>query len=287
MRNWNQLKFVLAVDQNGSYGSAARELGASPVTVSRNINSLSDELGEAIFKLKDGSLRATDAGRELVELASEIRSRLISIEAVNAQHRNENQTIRINGVSFINSNFLAGSVGIFQERNVNLHLQLNASELSADLENGEADVCLRLSDPVQGNLTRLKLATFPVRVFHSPGDRPEEWIGLPDELNWLPEMAMCQNEFGKEPICRVDSYAAIANAIQRGGMAGALPSCLAKHIPDVVRLQAKHGNATVFRSLWMIYHTGRKTDPAIQATKDWLRTIFRSPQLCLCGVCEL
>ncbi len=286
LQNWNQLRYVLAVARNGSFGSAARELGVSSITVSRNVQALSHELGSHLFKLRDGKWVTTGLGQSVAELADELDVKLGSISSESALQIAKEQNVKINGVSFVNSHFLSQHLGEFKGRNSNLHLELNASDETVNLEAGEADVCLRLSEPSNGNLVRLKIATFPVSIYQKAGEAPADWIGLPKELDWLTEMKMCKNEFGKEPALRVDSYSAMLSAIGNSEFAGALPDCFVSRSLDLVKLPAKHGSPTISRSLWMIYHEGRRSDAAISAIRDWLRSIFRSPNLCLCGACD-
>ncbi|MEE0706630.1 MAG: LysR family transcriptional regulator [Adlercreutzia sp.] len=62
-----QLEYCLAVAQRGSFTKAADELFITRQALSKAVHNLEQELGEAIFVARDGSLRLTHAGEELLD----------------------------------------------------------------------------------------------------------------------------------------------------------------------------------------------------------------------------
>ncbi|MEO1276348.1 MAG: LysR family transcriptional regulator, partial [Pseudomonadota bacterium] len=65
--DWNQAKAFLATAETGSLSAAARALGLSQPTLSRQVAALEADLGVALFERIGRSLSLTGPGLELVE----------------------------------------------------------------------------------------------------------------------------------------------------------------------------------------------------------------------------
>jgi DNA-binding transcriptional LysR family regulator len=70
--NIDQLKSVLAIDEEGSVSRAAKKLFISQSTLSNSIASLEREVGFLIFDRNNRGMRATAQGRELISYARSI-----------------------------------------------------------------------------------------------------------------------------------------------------------------------------------------------------------------------
>ena len=65
--DWNQIRAFLATVEHGSLSAAAKVLGQTQPTLSRQITSLEDRLGVTLFERGTRSMVLTDAGAELLE----------------------------------------------------------------------------------------------------------------------------------------------------------------------------------------------------------------------------
>jgi DNA-binding transcriptional LysR family regulator len=65
--DWNLAKTLLAVAEEGTFSAAARELGQTQPTVSRQITALEHSLGVTLFERTGRSVALTQAGVELLE----------------------------------------------------------------------------------------------------------------------------------------------------------------------------------------------------------------------------
>lgn len=63
---WNQVRAFLATVETGSLSAAARALGLTQPTLSRQIAALEAELGLMLFERVGRSLSLTQSGRELI-----------------------------------------------------------------------------------------------------------------------------------------------------------------------------------------------------------------------------
>ena len=69
--DWNQVRAFLATVEEGSFSAAARALGQTQPTLSRQITALEEALGITLFERGRRSMRPTGAALELVELQME------------------------------------------------------------------------------------------------------------------------------------------------------------------------------------------------------------------------
>lgn len=77
---WDDLQYALAVAREGTLTAAAERLGVSHTTVSRRLRALEDALGSRLFDGGPDGYRATDAGKELVEVAARIETDLLAVQ---------------------------------------------------------------------------------------------------------------------------------------------------------------------------------------------------------------
>ena len=285
IKRWDHLRTVLAVFRSGSYRAAAEELGLSSMTVGRHIEGLEQDLGAPVFLLRDKRWEATPLGRQLVRVATDFGSELDIALRLNADDAQGFGPLEISTVSFINMFFLSPNLHIWSRSNPGSLLTIDASEDSIAVENGKLDAALRLAKPEQIGLVRQKVALSPIGLFAPKGAAGDGWIGLPRELEHLPEMEMAAAHFGGAPDFRLDSYPAIAAAAAATGLPCILPSCITHRFPTLQPLAAPDPTPVVARELWLLFHERRTADPAILALKSWIREVFPDPNRCLCGNC--
>ncbi|MEM6467308.1 MAG: LysR family transcriptional regulator, partial [Pseudomonadota bacterium] len=65
--DWNQARAFLVTAEEGSLSAAARALGTTQPTVSRQVASLEDALGITLFERSSRILLLTQAGTDLLE----------------------------------------------------------------------------------------------------------------------------------------------------------------------------------------------------------------------------
>ena len=286
-RSWGQLETVLTVAQEGSYRAAAQKLGVTSSTVARHIESITDEIGQQIFLPAGNKWVLTKVGQELVDIASGAQTELGFMLRGLENVEGERLTVKINTVSFLISDYLAPALPSWYEANPCARLIIEADDRKAAIERGAADVALRLTRPDTMGGSRFKLANCPVGLYQLPGHEKEGWIGLPEDYDIIPEMRLAKGHFGSEPHLRLATFRAIAQAALSTGMAGILPTCMARQHPQLQPVLNRSGrHIKSRRELWFLFYGLRKYDPGIMAAKDWVKKVFPSPNRCLCGKCE-
>lgn len=286
IRDWNQLKTVAALKEHGTYKKAGRATGMSCTTIARHINQLEKDLSVALFVQHNGSWVPTELGLHLGKLGHETRDELNAILAGNGQLKEKVGDLNITTISFIADHFLSNRASNWRHRHPMSTLTIEASDTTVGIGLGEADVALRLARPQTDRARRFKLAVSPVGIFAPTTSESNDWIGLPHELDGIPEMKMAREFFGRPPILRMNSYAAVAEAALSTAIPAILPTCISKTYPTLKRLESKSKASVAVRELWFVYHERRSDDPTILAAISWVKSIFPSPNRCLCGECS-
>ena len=283
---WGQLQTVLAVAELGSYRAAGAELGITSSTVARHVDTISEELGHPVFVPIGNRWELTNVGKELVRIAEktqvDLGFMLKSLENMN----DFSGSLQISTLSFVNSDFLAQFLHLWRRDNPYASLLIDATDQTTAVERGEADVALRLSRPDTPGIARFKVANCNVGLFSPVDGNAKAWIGFSKALDRLPEMRMARDYFECDPILRLDSFRAIAEASISTGLTCILPTCTARNYPDLHPVKSSARALVVNRELWFLFYEKRKNDLAIIAAKKWIKMVFPSSSKCLCGKCN-
>ena len=100
----------------------------------------------------------------------------------------------------------------------------------------------------------------------------DNWIGLPSELDWTPEMKNGRAHFGTEPTLRLPSFRAILCGVESTGFAGIAPQIMAQAHSSLRLLQTASNMR--MRELWLVFHETRKNDASIRETSKWIERAF-------------
>jgi DNA-binding transcriptional LysR family regulator len=211
--------------------------------VSRQVSALEQDLGVALFHRHARGLILTEQGELLFRAANEV---LLKLEGVRSRLSESSEkptgTLRITTTVGLGSTWLTDRIHEFIDLNpgVNVHLLLDDEEL--DLAMREADVAIRLRQPVQPDLIQRRLFTVHMHVYGHASylkrhgapttldDIDKHRIvsyGVPipaylRDVNWL-ETAGREPQKPREPILRINNIFSIKSAVVRGIGLAVLP----------------------------------------------------------------
>ena len=167
--DWDKLRIFHTVAEAGSFTHAGDSLHLSQSAVSRQISGLEESLGVALFHRHARGLILTEQGETLYRTAHDMSARLAMTEAMltDASEKPRGELKVTTTVGF-GSTWLTSRIREFTEHypDVTLHLILNDREL--DLGMREADVAIRMHEPVQGDLVKRKLVQVHRHIYASP-----------------------------------------------------------------------------------------------------------------------
>lgn len=285
MKDWDDLKFVLALSRAGTMKAAAEVLGTNAATVSRRLDKLSNDIGIQLFHKEANGWRTTDEAGELVELATRVETDLEAFnKAVSRTDKDLKGKVSISCYQSIASFALVPRLEKFHERYPNLSLEIDYQP-NRSLAHGEIDLAMRLERPTEGRLIAKRVGSRYSRYFIREGSNlGKEWIGLSKEFDDLPMMKQGVAYFGKGPTARLASLPDIRQAIKHSEMPGPLLTCNAREINGIEPLEIDDLNSV--RPIYLIYHESRRNDPLLRTVKEWVESCFADPTSCPCGQCD-
>ncbi|MFC1323736.1 MAG: LysR family transcriptional regulator [gamma proteobacterium symbiont of Ctena orbiculata] len=182
--DWNLARAFLVTVEEGSLSAAARALGLTQPTLSRQVAGLEEELGVALFEKVGRGLELTPSGAELLE-----QVRTMGDAAVNLKLTAAGQSNTIEGEICISATDLIANLvmPILVQKLRHLYpairVELVVSNTLSDLRRREADIAIRAMAPEDPDLIARKLGDITGHLYAS--EQYLEQIGVPKSAGAL------------------------------------------------------------------------------------------------------
>ena len=165
--DWNHIRAFLATAETGSLSAAARELGLTQPTLSRQVAALEEELGVMLFERIGRTLELTTAGVEMLEHTKDMGLAADRISLV-AQGQSEaiDGEIRITASDVFSVYLLPEVLKELQAAAPELSIDLVAVNDIRDIMRREADIAIRHVRPDQPDLIA-RLVAEPKAYFYA------------------------------------------------------------------------------------------------------------------------
>lgn len=156
--DWNRARAFLVTAEEGSLSAAARALGLTQSTLSRQVDGLEKELGLVLFERVGNGLLLTPSGLELLE-----HVRAMGEAATQASRAAFGQSQSIEGpicitASEVNAAFLLPPiVQKLRSQFPGIEVEIIASNKQTDLRRRDADIAIRNGAPSQPDLMMKKI----------------------------------------------------------------------------------------------------------------------------------
>jgi len=241
--NWDDLRFVLAVERAGSLQGAAKELRVTKATMSRRLAALERALGVRLFERKPNGLEITDAGKKVAAAAAGMHERIgkLTDEVAHARDDRATGTVRLTAAQWLAHRYFLPALGELKRAHPELDVQFVGTDRILNLAQGEADLALRNQWPAQQSLTARKVAELGGCVYGSalycdrrgrPASREQlrghdvlayEGLGGMPGFEWLREA----ETLGAQVVFRANNPEALVSAATAGLGLTAVPCLLA------------------------------------------------------------
>lgn len=151
--DWNHIRAFLTTAEEGSLSAAARTLGLTQPTLSRQVAALEDELGIMLFERIGRSLSLTTAGLELLEHTRTMgeAARRVALAASGQAQSIEGQ-VRITASDIYSAHLLPPVLRQLRQQAPKLQIDVVAANDIRDLMRREADIAIRHVRPEQPDL---------------------------------------------------------------------------------------------------------------------------------------
>ena len=142
--DWNQLRSFLATADTGSLSAAARQLGLSQPTLSRQMAALEQALGVTLFERVGRSVQLTDAGAALVEHARAMGAAADELAlAASGQAQGVEGPVSVSASDAVAAWLLPPIVAKLRAQAPGIVVEVISSNALADLRRREADIAVR------------------------------------------------------------------------------------------------------------------------------------------------
>jgi DNA-binding transcriptional LysR family regulator len=166
--DWDKLRIFQAAAEAGSFTHAGETLGLSQSAISRQVGALEQDLGAPLFHRHARGLILTEQGETLLAAVHDVALKLDAVRSRLIDSRDKpHGDLRVTTTLALGANWLSPRLGEFVELFPEVKLQLLLSDDELDLGMREADVALRLREPMQPDLIRRRLFTVHFHAYAS------------------------------------------------------------------------------------------------------------------------
>lgn len=281
--DWNLARAFLVTVEEGSLSAAARALGKSQPTLSRQITALEKEMGVVLFERVGLGLELTPAG---VDLFDHVNAMGKAATSFSLTAKGKSQTLEgdvcISASDVYAVFYLPAIVTIIRQQHPKINIEIVATDKSSDLRRREADIALRNFRPTQPDLISRKIKDVNARLYASPGYL--RTIGNPqnnDELSnadfinfdnsgmlleWLNNLGLNLSK-SNFPILS-ENHIVHWELVKQGLGIGIMPEAIGDAEPAVVRVM-EHFPAIEF-PIWLTTHRELNHSRRVRAVYDIL-----------------
>lgn len=168
IRDWNDIRFVLAVATTGSFHGAAKLTGTHETTVARRVQRLETELGAKLFVREARGMQPTEAGESLVEKAREIEDAATALQLnIAGLDTRLAGVVRLSVSEGIGAYWLTPVLAEFQQRYPEIRVEVFSGIQPVGLGNDDVDVSLTITRPTEDRLVVLRVGEVHYGLFCS------------------------------------------------------------------------------------------------------------------------
>lgn len=282
--NWDDLRYLLAVDRQGTLSAAAKSLGVNHTTVSRRLSALEDEVGVRLFDRKPDGYVATQAGADIVGVAQEVEEQIQTLDRkVLGQDARLSGSLRVTTVDIVALLHTEALIG-FSRRYPNIALEISADNRPLSLTKREADVALRFTNKPPENLVgrRVLRAEFALYAHKNlvdelGADPPLEtypWLAWDERVGArITDQWMRHNVPNARISCRLDSTAVFVGSLAAGMGIGFMTCFVGDENPDLVRLRPPEEGFGM--DLWLLTHEDLRNTARVRAFMEHMDAALR------------
>jgi DNA-binding transcriptional LysR family regulator len=285
--NWDLYRTFEAVLRTGSLSGAARMLGVTQPSVSRHIDALEAAISRDLFLRSQRGLTPTEAALTLKPYAELIAATSAALlRAADEQAGAISGTVRISASEIVGVEHLPPMLARLRQRYPALTIELSLSNAIDDLLQRQADIAIRMVQPVQQALVARKMPPIALGLHaHSDylarrgipatlGDlKGHDLIGYDRETPAIRAIAEHFPDLNRAAFAlRVDSDVAQLAAIRAGFGIGICQVPVAARDPMLVRVLADA--FAIDLEVWIVMHEDLRTSARCRAVFDALVEAF-------------
>jgi len=286
--DWDKLKIFHAVAEAGSFTNATINLNLSQSAISRQIQSLEQDLKVQLFERHARGLTLTENGEYLFKTAREVISKLKEVEtSLGDQKSKPSGKLTITTVRSFGTHWLTPRIEEFLQLNPEIEIELIFDDKELDLSTRQADIGIFMRRPKQLNYIQKKLVDINYYIYGSA--KYLEKYGIPKTINdlnkhrfisfgkgapspvfnpdWALKLGLKDNKKRKS-IMKVNSVMGLLLAVESGVGLAALPEYLVSSSTNVIKVLPN--SAGPITEAHFVYPQSLKNVARVQAFRNFL-----------------
>jgi len=164
--DWNHARAFVVTAEEGSLSAAARTLGVTQSTLSRQVSALEQNLDITLFERVGRGLELTPSGAELLEHAKKMTDSAIQFSlSASGSNKSIEGAVCISATETMAMYRLPDIIKKLQKLHPGIQIEVIASNYASDLKRREADIAIRAFRPSQPDLIARKVKDFSYALF--------------------------------------------------------------------------------------------------------------------------
>ncbi len=286
--DWDKLKIFHAVAEAGSFTNATLNLNLSQSAISRQIQSLEDDLKVRLFERHARGLTLTENGEYLFKTAHDVISKLREVEtSLGDQKTKPSGKLTITTVRSFGTHWLTPRIQEFMNLNPEIEIELIFDDKELDLSTRQADIGIFMRRPKQLNYIQRKLMDINYHIYGS--NIYLEKHGMPKSINDLnnhrfisfgkgapspvynPDWALKigTKDKKRKPIMKVNSVMGLLLAVESGVGLAALPDYLVFQSKNLLKVLPEKCEGPITEAHF-VYPQSLKNTARVQTFKNFL-----------------
>jgi len=287
--DWDKLKIFHTVAEASSFTKASTILNLSQSAISRQIQSLEEDLKVKLFERHARGLTLTENGEYVYKTAHEVISKLKEVETTLSDKKDKpSGKIVVTTVMSFGTTWLTPRIQEFMDLNPEIEVELVFDNKELDLSTRQADIGIFMRRPKQLNYIQKKLIDINYHIYGSP--KYLEKNGYPKSVNdlnnhkfisfgrgapspvfnpdWALKLGLKDGAKKRKTVMKVNSVYGLLLAVQSGVGLAALPDYITVNQPNIVKILPKiEGPIT---EAHFVYPQSLKNVARVQAFRNFL-----------------
>ena len=283
MQDWDVFRYVLAIERHGGLSGAARALGVTHATVSRQLDRAEDILGAKLFDRMPAGLTPTIAGRAAADRAKAAEAELIALDL--SLMDAEKGAISITVPPLMMRAHVARDLYDFKTTYPGIDLTIRADNRVFNLHRREADIAIRVSRKPAESLWGRKALDQQAGYFASRDFLTQHAVAIEAGTGPIPVISfdrwplpvpkdVTQRFPEAFAVATCDDMMAGLELVKAGLGLTRIPFFIARFEPDLIRVEALPISG--YGPVWLLTHPDLRRTPIVQLAMRFLADRFKT-----------
>jgi len=282
--DWNLLKIVLAIAEQGTLSGAAKALGINHSTVFRRLNSFEEEIAGRLFERLPHGYELTALGEEVVARAKEIATSVDDLERqIVGKDIQPKGIVKVTAPNNIAYRYLPRYFASFYRDYPEIRIEILASNLEFNMTNRQADIAVRATSAPPEHLVGRLLRKIQWGVYAAKTNKESvrlpkkikdlhnhRLIGATGMMRGLPAFIWLEKHLPQQIHTRCDDLVTMSFLAQSGHGLAILPDDQQR--PEIRRLFTFEPAET--SDLWILTHPDLRHVERIKLVMQHLTAAF-------------